>query len=374
MQPEPVGPRLQAFLASDRRASAPAPSTSSSASTPGSASEIGYVIRMEPGVQTPEETFERGTGSCRDTRLAAGAGPAQPRPRRALRLGLPDPAQARPRRRSTARPAPTTTSPTCTPGRGLPARRRLDRPRPDLGPAHRREPHPARRHAALPQRRADLAAWRASPTSTSPSTCRSTASPSTRASPSPSPTRPGHALDALGRKVDARLAAGDVRLTMGGEPTFVSIDDFEAGEWNTDAVGPTKRGLADQLIRRLRDRFAPGGFLHYGQGKWYPGESLPRWTFSLYWRKDGAPIWQDAGLDRRGRRRDRGRPGRGRAAAAGHRRRARRRARDGDAGLRGPGRVDAQGRRPARQRRPRRTPSSRTPRSATASPGSSTAA
>jgi uncharacterized protein (DUF2126 family)/transglutaminase-like putative cysteine protease len=97
----------------------------------------------------------------------------------------------------------------------------------------------------------------------------------------------------LAAAVDRDLEARDVRLTMGGEPTFVSIDDMDGDDWNYGALGEDKRRLAGVLFRRLAARFAKGPLLHYGQGKWYPGEQLPRWALACYFRRDGEPLWLD---------------------------------------------------------------------------------
>jgi uncharacterized protein (DUF2126 family)/transglutaminase-like putative cysteine protease len=118
----------------------------------------------------------------------------------------------------------------------------------------------------------------------------------TRIHESPRVTRPYSdaqwaEIERLGHQVDGVLCRGDCRLTMGGEPTFVSIDDRDGAEWNTVALGPMKRRLAEDLVRRLKSKFTAGALLHSGQGKWYPDESLPRWALGCYWRKDGQPIW-----------------------------------------------------------------------------------
>lgn len=100
------------------------------------------------------------------------------------------------------------------------------------------------------------------------------------------------AINRAGRAVDAELERHDVRLTMGGEPTFVSIDDRDAPEWTTAANGVAKKRVATELFHRLTARFATGALRHFGQGKWYPGEPLPRWSLSAYWRRDGEPLWR----------------------------------------------------------------------------------
>ncbi|NND97468.1 MAG: transglutaminase family protein [Pirellulaceae bacterium] len=104
------------------------------------------------------------------------------------------------------------------------------------------------------------------------------------------------AIGKAGRQIDGELKRLDVRLTMGGEPTFVSIDDMEGKQWNTEALGIHKRQRAGVLLKRLNGAFASGGLLVYGQGKWYPGEPLPRWALGTFWRTDGIPLWRNASL------------------------------------------------------------------------------
>ncbi len=103
-------------------------------------------------------------------------------------------------------------------------------------------------------------------------------------------------INQLGQAIDADMEANGLRITMGGEPTFVSIDDMESAQWNTDADGPEKRVLSISLLDRMMDAFAPGGLPYYGQGKWYPGEPAPRWRYGCFWRTDGEPVWSETRL------------------------------------------------------------------------------
>ena len=228
--------------------------------------------------------------------LAARGGVSPAWARGAFRLGLLDP--TRTRRESSRRPDRTEprTSPTFTRGR------RCTCQAPD-GSAWTRRRGSSRAKGTFPWRLRQVRSWRRLSRGSSDrvSVEFHHEMSVTRIHEDPRVTKPysdsqWQDIVALGDRVDQELAAGDVRLTMGGEPTFVSIDDMDGDEWNTAAMGPGKRRLGGTLLSRLRETFAPGGLLHFGQGKWYPGESLPRWAFSCYWRTDGKPLWQDMTL------------------------------------------------------------------------------
>ncbi len=110
------------------------------------------------------------------------------------------------------------------------------------------------------------------------------------------PTRPyeddvWEGLLAAGARADELLKEEGLALTIGGEPTFNSREYPEAPEWNGEALGETKWEQGKRLVEELRLRLAPGGAVLRRFGKLYPGETLPRWALDVIGRRDGTELW-----------------------------------------------------------------------------------
>jgi uncharacterized protein (DUF2126 family) len=257
--------------------------------------DVGYSVRMEPGVQTPDESLERGIGSCRDSawllvqvlrRLGVAARFASGYLVQLVEDVVPGATLTGASEDFTDLHAWTEAY---VPGAGWVG---LD---PTSG-LFTGEGHIPLACTATPGAAAAVSG-KVEP-------CKTTMEYSNvvrRVHEDPRVTLPysvaqWQRIDALGDAVDVALDEGDTRLTMGGEPTFVSRTKTNTAEWNTAADGPTKHGLATDLTRRIAPDFAPGALIQHGQGKWYPGEPLPRWQITVHWRTDGTALWKDPAL------------------------------------------------------------------------------
>jgi uncharacterized protein (DUF2126 family) len=254
--------------------------------------EVGYVTRLDPGVQTSEQTLEKRTGSCRDSawllvqslrhlgiaaRFVSGY---------LIQMAADEGASEGPQTDSADLHA---WAEAFLPGAGW------------IGFDPTSGLFAGEGHIPLV----------CTPDASKAAPIRGTVEPASaefsysmsirRLNDAPRPSRPfteedWKRVEQVAHSIDADLEAQDVRLTMGGEPTFVGVDDPESPQWNIDALGPQKRTRGLDLIQALRSRVAPGAMLHYGQGKWYPGEPLPRWALSCFWRADGVPVWENIDL------------------------------------------------------------------------------
>ena len=96
-------------------------------------------------------------------------------------------------------------------------------------------------------------------------------------------------LQGLADTIEERLRSHGIKLTLGGEPTYVP-EKPEGAEWMVAAVGPTKLRYAYELADKLIAEFMPGAVTIFSPGKRYPGEVNPRWVVNLLANRDGLPI------------------------------------------------------------------------------------